>query len=94
MPTPLTPAERQELTSDLPEWEVGETSMMRTYEFADFTEAVAFVVKTAFAAEAIDHHPEIDIRWNRVTMRLSTHSVGALTSLDRRLASALDAVSR
>ena len=64
--------------------------MMRTYTFDDFGEAMAFVTRTALAAEALDHHPDIDIRWNRVTLVLSTHSAGGLTELDRDLASKVD----
>jgi 4a-hydroxytetrahydrobiopterin dehydratase len=48
------------------------------------------VVRTGLAAEAMDHHPDIDIRWNTVTLALSTHSVGALTELDRDLAVRID----
>ena len=51
---------------------------------------MGFVNRVALAAEAADHHPDIDIRWNRVTLRLTTHSVGALTDLDRALAEQID----
>ena len=51
-----------------------------------------FVNRVALAAQAADHHPDIDIRWNRVTLRLTTHSVGALTDLDRALVEQIDAL--
>ena len=64
--------------------------MSREFTFADFSAAIGFVVRTALAAEVLDHHPDIDIRWNRVTLTLSTHSAGALTELDRQLAATID----
>ena len=64
--------------------------MTRTFTFGNFGEAMAFVTRIALAAEALDHHPDIDIRWNRVTLVLSTHSAGRLTSLDQDLASRID----
>jgi 4a-hydroxytetrahydrobiopterin dehydratase len=67
----------------------GET-ITRRFRFADFAEAMGFVVRVGIAAEAMDHHPDIDIRWNDVTLALSTHSAGALTGLDRDLAEKID----
>jgi 4a-hydroxytetrahydrobiopterin dehydratase len=64
--------------------------MRRTFEFADFGEAMGFVTTVALAAESADHHPDIDIRWNKVTLVLSTHSEGTLTGLDADLARAAD----
>jgi pterin-4a-carbinolamine dehydratase len=63
----------------------------RTFEFSDFGEAMGFVARVALAAERADHHPDIDIRWNRVTLTLSTHSAGALTAKDTALAAEVDA---
>jgi 4a-hydroxytetrahydrobiopterin dehydratase len=63
-------------------WELGDKAISRTFKFADFPEAVAYVVKLAFAAEAADHHPDIDIRYKRVTLTYSTHSEGGLTEKD------------
>jgi 4a-hydroxytetrahydrobiopterin dehydratase len=51
---------------------------------------VAFVVRVGFLAEAADHHPDIDVRWNKVTLVLSTHSEGALTEMDVALAAQID----
>ena len=90
MATALTAEERSELAASRPDWSVGEKSMTRTCTFADFGEAIAFVARTALAAEVLDHHPDIDIRWNRVTLVLSTHSAGGLTELDQDLASTVD----
>ncbi len=86
----LTAEERSELAASRTNWSVDEKSMTRTFTFVDFGEAIAFVARTALAAEALDHHPDIDIRWNRVTLVLSTHSAGGLTELDQDLASTVD----
>ena len=93
MPTPLTPQQREALAATCPRWTMDEDQMRRTFEFADFREAMAFVTSVALAAEKADHHPDIDIRWNEVTLVLSTHSEGTLTDLDAALARAADAAS-
>jgi 4a-hydroxytetrahydrobiopterin dehydratase len=64
----------------------GET-ITRTFEHKDFSEALAFVNKVGDVAEAADHHPDIDIRWNKVTLALTTHSANALTDKDVKVAS-------
>ena len=62
----------------------------RTYEFADFNEAMGFVTRVAIMAEKSDHHPDIDIRWNKVTLTVSTHSEGGLTARDLDLGDRCD----
>jgi 4a-hydroxytetrahydrobiopterin dehydratase len=57
-----------------------------------FAAAIAWVIRIAEAAEYLDHHPDIDIRWRTLTFRLTTHSAGALTELDLRLAERIDAI--
>ena len=61
-----------------------------TYEFSDFSEAMGFVTRVALAAEKANHHPDIDIRWNKVNLTLSTHSEGGLTAKDLDLADTID----
>jgi 4a-hydroxytetrahydrobiopterin dehydratase len=61
--------------------------------FGDFNEALGFVVRIGAASEVADHHPDIDIRWNKVTCVLSTHSEDALTSKDLELAATFDAIA-
>jgi len=63
-------------------WELAGDAIRRTFTFADFTAAVSYVVRLGFAAEAADHHPDIDIRYKRVTLGYSTHSEGGLTDKD------------
>jgi 4a-hydroxytetrahydrobiopterin dehydratase len=57
-----------------------------------FADALAYVNAVGALAEEMDHHPDIDIRWNRVTLRLSTHSAGGLTEADLELARRIDAL--
>ena len=71
---------------NVPGWENNGKEITRTYKFKDFAEAMAFVNKVGGLAEAADHHPDIDIRWNKVKLTLSTHSAGGLTAKDFALA--------
>lgn len=67
-------------------WAQEGDSISRTFEFKDFVEAMKFVNQVADLAEKAWHHPDIDIRWNKVTLTLSTHSEGGLTEKDFELA--------
>lgn len=69
-----------------PAWAKEGDVIARTYEFADFNESMGFVTRVALAAEKADHHPDIDIRWNKVRLVLSTHSEGGITQKDLDLA--------
>jgi 4a-hydroxytetrahydrobiopterin dehydratase len=72
-------------------WNEEGGALQGVFRFADFAEALAFVNEVGALAEGMDHHPDIDIRWNTVTLRLSTHSEGnVVTDLDRDLASRID----
>ena len=74
----------------VPGWELKDGEITRPYKFKDFTEAVAFVNRILPLAESADHHPDIDIRYNKVQLTLSTHSEGGLTSKDFQLARQID----
>ena len=76
---------RQRIES-LPAWRIDGKSIVREYEFKDFPEAIRFVDRIAEAAEAAWHHPDIDIRWNKVRLLLTTHDQGGLTTKDFDLA--------
>ena len=65
-------------------------ALVTTVKLHDFAAALAFVNAVGAAAEAANHHPDIDIRWNKVRLVLSTHSAGGLTVLDIALAAAID----
>ena len=71
-------------------WERVGDELVTTVELRDFAAALAFVNAVGAAAEAANHHPDIDIRWNKVHLVLSTHSAGGLTVLDLALAAAID----
>ena len=86
----LQQPQRDAFVAQHPDWTLDGEEISRTFVFADFPEAIAFVTRAAFAAEAADHHPDIDIRWNKVKLTLSTHSENALTAKDTELAAAFD----
>ena len=89
----LPEAEIERHLADLPEWTRREDALCRTYIFKSFRDAVAFVVALADAAEAADHHPDIDIRCRKVTLVLTTHDVRGLTAKDMALAREADQVA-
>lgn len=83
----------QEITdrlADLPEWHRhdadGVAAIAATFEFTDFADALAFVNQVGHEAEQLNHHPDIDIRWNKVTLVQTSHSAGGLTAADFDLA--------
>lgn len=67
--------------------------LTRTYQFRNFTQAMEFVNRVADLAESADHHPDIDIRYSKVTLGLSSHDAGGITDKDVALARAIDADS-
>ena len=68
--------------SGLDGWEFRENALRRLFEFATFKDAVAFVVRLGFEAEAADHHPDLDIRYKRVLVSWATHTAGGVTEND------------
>jgi 4a-hydroxytetrahydrobiopterin dehydratase len=74
-----------------PGWERAGAEIRRTYRFGDFREALAFVNRVGELAERAGHHPDIDIRYNAVTLALTTHDAGGLTAKDFELARSIDA---
>jgi 4a-hydroxytetrahydrobiopterin dehydratase len=71
---------------ELDGWELDGDRITRVYRLGGFPQAVAFVVRVSYLAEAADHHPDLDIRYNRVRVSLSTHSEGGVTGKDLDLA--------
>jgi 4a-hydroxytetrahydrobiopterin dehydratase len=80
--TKVTETEAIERLKSLPGWSRQDQAIARTFTFEGFPDAIAFVVRLAFAAEAADHHPDILVSYKRVTLTYSTHSAGGLTALD------------
>ena len=91
-PAPLTPDELVEALLDLPRWSGDAHGLRRTVELPTFRHAVAAIVAIADVAEALDHHPDIDLRWRTLHLHLVTHSAGAVTPLDLLLARRIDAL--
>ena len=88
----LTPAEVREHLQTVPDWRERGNAIARTFELRDFAAAMKFVNAVAQLAEKAWHHPDIDIRWNKVTLDLSTHSESGLTEQDFALAIKVDRV--
>jgi 4a-hydroxytetrahydrobiopterin dehydratase len=90
-PSPLSDAEISSRLESLAAWRVDGGELVRTFSFADFRAALAFVNQVGELAEAAGHHPDIDIRYNRVRLALVTHDSGGLTAKDFDLAGKIDA---
>jgi len=75
--------------AELDGWSFRDGALTRTFRFADFVHAIGFVEHLAEVAEERQHHPDIDIRYNKVTLHLSTHSAGGVTMRDVELAEAI-----
>ena len=90
-PRVLSEAEVQAGLSELEGWEMRDGRLRKQYTFRTFLRAIAFVNSVAYLAESAGHHPDITINYNRVTLRLITHSEGALTDRDFALAGEIDA---
>lgn len=90
MATLLSDSEIDEALTNLSGWTKAGATLTRTFQRPTFPEAIEFVGQVAAAAESANHHPDIDIRWRKVTFRLSTHSDGGVTDLDVALAQTID----
>ncbi|MCS7064889.1 MAG: 4a-hydroxytetrahydrobiopterin dehydratase [Fimbriimonadales bacterium] len=88
----ISEAEVGQWMARVPNWQRVGNEIERTVTFKNFREALAFVVHVGLLAERMDHHPDIEIRYRQVTLRLSTHSAGGLTEKDFQLALQIDAL--
>jgi len=86
----LEPDEIKSKLKKIPEWDLEGKRLLRTLEFDGFEEAVDFVNEVAEIAERYGHHPDIDIRYNKVILSLTTHSAGGLTDDDFAVAAVID----
>jgi len=87
----LAPDDVEARVKGLTGWAVEGDAIAKEFRFGGFREAIAFVVRVGMAAEVANHHPDLDIRYNRVRVALSTHSEGGLTEKDFALAAEADA---
>jgi 4a-hydroxytetrahydrobiopterin dehydratase len=88
----LTEEQITERLVGLSGWERQDDSIVRVAKLADFKAAMLYVGAIAYLAEAANHHPDIAVAWNKVTLTLSTHSAGGLTSKDFALAEQISAL--
>jgi 4a-hydroxytetrahydrobiopterin dehydratase len=85
----LTVAEIDEVLAAEPAWKLDDGKLVRDWTFKDFVEAMAFVHRVAGIAEEAGHHPDIDIRYNKVRLALVSHDAGGLTKRDAAMAGRL-----
>ncbi len=90
----LSDAQIAEKLKSLPGWERQGDSIRKLFRFNEFMEGIEFVNRVARKAEAADHHPDIAINYTRVTMACSTHSAGAITEKDFRLAQEIEQAAK
>jgi 4a-hydroxytetrahydrobiopterin dehydratase len=86
----LSTQQAESLLTNLPGWQIDAGELVRTFKFEDFRAALRFVNQVGDLAEEAGHHPDIDIRYNKVRLALLTHDAGGLTNKDFDLASMAD----
>ena len=94
MPRPprLSPDAVARRLTDLPLWSGDAEGLRRTIDLRSFRDAVAAIVAIADVAEAMDHHPDVDLRWRTLHLALVSHSAGGVSELDVELARRIDAL--
>ena len=90
MRTKLSETEVQTALQGLPGWGLEGGAIVKTYKFGRFADGIAFVQRIAVAADKMDHHPDIDIRYTKIRIALSTHDAGGITAMDTRLAGEIE----
>lgn len=93
MSAKLNEQEIQEKLKGLNGWVLQGNQIEKQYAFKDFREGIAFLIRVAFFAEEMDHHPDIEIRYNKVFLKLTTHSAGGITEKDFHLAQRIDSIN-
>jgi 4a-hydroxytetrahydrobiopterin dehydratase len=89
---PLADAEITAALVALDGWDRDGDEIVKTFECASFADAIAFVVRVGFLAEQADHHPDIDVRWRKVRIALTTHAANGLTNRDLDLATEIETI--
>jgi len=90
--SPLSESEISVHLASVPSWQIQKGELVRTFTFKDFRGSLAFVNKVGELAEKAGHHPDIDIRYNKVRLALVTHDAGGITDKDFELAASADAI--
>jgi 4a-hydroxytetrahydrobiopterin dehydratase len=88
----LSDAEITTALADLPGWGREGDEIVKTFDCGSFPGAIAFVVRIGFFAEKADHHPDLDVRWKRVRVALTTHDAGGLTAKDLEVAREIEGI--
>ena len=92
MRSKLSDSEVQASLKTLPGWGLEGGAIVKTFKFGKFAEGIAFVQRVAVEADKMDHHPDIDIRYTRIRVALSTHDAGGITEMDTKLASRIQSL--
>ena len=90
----LGEAEIQAALKTMPGWGVEGGAIVKTFKFGSFAEGIKFVQRVAVEADGMDHHPDIDIRYTKIRVALSTHDAGGITAMDTKLAAKIDTLER
>jgi 4a-hydroxytetrahydrobiopterin dehydratase len=90
---PLSEAEIAAKLKDMPEWKRAGDAIERTWRFATFIEAVAFMNRVFALAEEANHHPDLLSSWTKVRVRFTTHDAGGLTNRDFKMAAKVDRIA-
>ena len=93
MRRPLSDLEIQRALGSLPGWSRRGDVLTKSYTFKRFPEGIVFIQRVADVAERLDHHPDIDVRYTKVTFMLSTHDAGGITNRDIELATEIERLS-
>ena len=93
MPSRLSDLEIQRALGTLPGWSRRQDVLTKTFNWPTFAQGIAFVTRVAKSADAMNHHPDIDIRYTKVTCALSTHDAGGITEKDLKLAAEIEQVA-
>lgn len=90
----LSDLEIQRALGSLPGWSRRGDTLTKTYTFEKFADGISFVDRVAKIADEMDHHPDIDIRYTKISMSLSTHDAGGITQSDLTLAERMEGLGR
>ena len=90
MRTKLSESELQASLKSLPGWSLDAGAIVKTFKFGKFAEGIAFVQRVAVEADRMDHHPDIDIRYTKIRVALSTHDAGGIPAMDVKLAGKIE----
>lgn len=93
-PSKLSDLEIQRALGSLPGWARRGETLVKTYTWPTFSAGIDFVQRVASAADAMDHHPDIDIRYTKITCTLSSHDAGGITEKDLSLAKSIEGLSQ